>query len=172
MTRHNTLADKELPEGLPQELWATECIWVRTRRPRATPTPSFSAASATPSSRWATGRTTSPPPGSSPAPVVPPSRLGGGNHPPIKRICFNLTPSPLPAEADPGTIFPSHACQVFLHPQWKHLQAAIRNATAGSLPGNGAKTVRRTPLFNIYLINVLCSWFFAPLCTGFDFLSV
>ncbi len=28
-----------------------------------------------------------------------------------------------------------------------------------------AKTVRRTPLFNIYLIHVLCSLFFALLCT-------
>jgi len=35
-----------------------------------------------------------------------------------------------------------------------------------------AKTVRRTPLFNIYLIHVLCSLFFALLCTGFDILSV
>ncbi len=35
-----------------------------------------------------------------------------------------------------------------------------------------AKTVRRTPLFNVYLIYVLCSLFFAPLCTGFDFQSV
>ncbi len=29
MTRHNTAADKELPKDLPQELWATECVWVR-----------------------------------------------------------------------------------------------------------------------------------------------
>jgi hypothetical protein len=30
---------------------------------------------------------------------------------------------------------------------------------------------KRTPL-NVYLIYVLCSLFFAPLCTGFNFLSV
>jgi hypothetical protein len=34
MTRHNTAADKELSEDLPQELWAADQVWVR---PRATP---------------------------------------------------------------------------------------------------------------------------------------
>jgi hypothetical protein len=29
MPRHNTAADKELPEDLPQELWATDWVWVR-----------------------------------------------------------------------------------------------------------------------------------------------
>jgi hypothetical protein len=28
MTRHNTAADKELPENLPQELWAANRVWV------------------------------------------------------------------------------------------------------------------------------------------------
>jgi hypothetical protein len=28
MTRHNTAADKELPEDLPQELWAEDRVWV------------------------------------------------------------------------------------------------------------------------------------------------
>jgi hypothetical protein len=31
---------------------------------------------------------------------------------------------------------------------------------------------KKPPLFNVYLIYVLCSLFFAPLCTGFNFLSV
>ncbi len=29
MTRHNTAVDKELPEDLPQEMWATDRVWVR-----------------------------------------------------------------------------------------------------------------------------------------------
>ncbi len=29
MPRLNTAADKELPEDLPQELWATERVWVQ-----------------------------------------------------------------------------------------------------------------------------------------------
>ncbi len=30
----------------------------------------------------------------------------------------------------------------------------------------------KPPLINVYLIYVLCSLFFAPICTGFNFLSV
>jgi hypothetical protein len=29
MTRHNTAADKELPEDLPREVWAADRVWVR-----------------------------------------------------------------------------------------------------------------------------------------------
>jgi hypothetical protein len=29
MLRHNTAADSELPENLPQELWAAEGVWIR-----------------------------------------------------------------------------------------------------------------------------------------------
>jgi hypothetical protein len=36
MTRHNTAVDKELPEDLPQELWAADWVWVR-RGGRAPP---------------------------------------------------------------------------------------------------------------------------------------
>jgi hypothetical protein len=31
---------------------------------------------------------------------------------------------------------------------------------------------KKPPLNNVYLIYALCSLFFAPLCTGFNFLSV
>jgi hypothetical protein len=31
---------------------------------------------------------------------------------------------------------------------------------------------KRTPFTNVYLICVLCTLFFAPLCTGFNFKSV
>jgi hypothetical protein len=31
---------------------------------------------------------------------------------------------------------------------------------------------KETPFIDVYLIYVLCSLFFAPLCTGFNFLSV
>ncbi len=66
MTRHNTAVDKELSEDLPQELWVADRVWVHrggTHGPFTT--------APTLSSSWATGRITSPPPGSSPA--APPS---------------------------------------------------------------------------------------------------
>jgi hypothetical protein len=136
MTRHSTAADKELPEDLPQELWAADRVWVRrggaTRRPSClsttAPTPSSSAASATSGSSWMTGRTTSPPPSSSPAPAVRPSpqrcrpgaaiptaapprhcrsrREQPAPEAPPKPVRFNLAPTSPPAAADPGTIFP------------------------------------------------------------------
>jgi hypothetical protein len=31
LPRHNTAADRKLPEDLPQELWAAKCIWIRRR---------------------------------------------------------------------------------------------------------------------------------------------
>jgi hypothetical protein len=33
LPRHNTAADRELPEDLPQELWTTERVFVRPLRP-------------------------------------------------------------------------------------------------------------------------------------------
>ena len=126
MTRHNTAANKELPEDLPQELRAADRVWVR-RGDHAPPLAplydgpyaSSSAASATSGSRWATGRTTSPPPGSSPAPAEPPSRPRQEQPDPAappKRVRFNLGPASPPAAADPGTVFPGKPARFFARP--------------------------------------------------------
>ncbi len=93
----------------------------RPSRPSTTaPTPSSSAASATSGSSCATGRTTSPPPGSSPAPAPPrcgrPRREQTAAAAPPKRIRFNLTPTPPPAPADLGTVFPGKPAMFFARP--------------------------------------------------------
>jgi hypothetical protein len=162
MTRHNTAANKELPEDLPQELRAADRVWVR-RGDHAPPLAplydgpyaSSSAASATSGSRWATGRTTSPPPGSSPAPAEPPSprrrrpgAAGPGRSSPIprRRPSASASTSAPPHRQRQLTLelFFLASLPGFLHAQGKHLQAATRNATAGRLPGNG--TTPSSPL--------------------------
>jgi hypothetical protein len=109
MTRHSTAADKELPEDLPQVLWAADRVWVRRgghTPPLAplsstmAPKPSSSSASATSGSSWVTGRTTSPLPASSPAPAAPQSpwrhhpgmASRSGNCPP-RRPCASASTS-------------------------------------------------------------------------------
>jgi hypothetical protein len=119
------------------------------------PTPSSNAASATSGSRWATGRTTSPPPGSSPAPAGPPSprrcrpgAAGPGGSSPLsrRRRSVSASTSPPPHRQRQLTLEPYSLASLpgFLHVQGKHLQAATRNATAGRPPGNG--TTPSSPL--------------------------
>jgi hypothetical protein len=83
LPRHNTAADRELPEDLPEDLpqgvvdrqkvsgSAAAAKYHPSPTSTMAPKPSCSSASATSSCRWPTGRTTSPPPASSPAPATP-----------------------------------------------------------------------------------------------------
>ncbi len=133
----------------------------RPSRPSTTaPTPSSSAASATSGSRWATGRTTSPPPGSSPVPAERPSprrhrpgaagpgAAGPGGSSRLTRRCPSASASTShpPHRQRQLTLEPFFLASLpgFLHTQGKHLQAATRNATAGRPPGNG--TTPSSPL--------------------------
>jgi hypothetical protein len=102
-----------------------------------------------------TGRTTSPPPSSSPAPTAPPSPQRG--YPGTAGPAWSSPRPPRHPSASASTSPPHHrqrqltlepfflaSLPGFLHAQGKHLQAATRNATAGHPPGNG--TTPSSPL--------------------------
>jgi hypothetical protein len=128
MPRHSTAAVKELPEDLPQELWAAERVWVHRSGHLLPLSPLYNGSG----SRWAKGRTTSPPFTSSPVLAASPSpgRCHTGatgpsrTHPPCHPSASastsnphrhrQLTLEPLFLACLPG----------FLHAQGKHLQAA------------------------------------------------
>ncbi len=153
MTRHNTAADKELPEDLPLELWAADCVWVR-RGGHAPPLSTLydgpyavlqrslrhfrlqlgnrednvSTSRLKPCTGGAAVPMAAPPwrgwPRREP-PAAPPSASYSTSRPHHRQR--QLTLEPFFLASLPG----------FLHAQGKHLQAATRNATAGRLPGNG-----------------------------------
>ncbi len=164
MTRHNTAADKELPEDLPQELWAADLVWVRRgghvpplaplydgpytvlqrslrhfRLQMGDREDNVSTSRLKPCAAGAAIPTAAPPRCSRPHREQPPPAA------PPKRVRFNLAPTSPPAAADPGTVFPGKPARFFARPcQGKHLEAATRNATAGRPPGNG--TTHSSPL--------------------------
>jgi hypothetical protein len=113
MTRHNTAADKELPEDLPQELWAADRVWVR-RGGHAPPlAPLYDG----------------------PYTVLHRSlrhfRLQMGNREDnvsTSRLKPCAGGAAIPMAAAPRRDRPLPG---FLHAQGKHLQAATRNATGG-----------------------------------------
>jgi hypothetical protein len=128
LNRHNTAADKELPEDLPQD---GTCLGP-PRGQRAAPLAPLQQ----PLHR----------PAAQPLPLQTPDWRQGGQHlhlPPQalhrrrlhphggamparqdlpaaaglpKRVSFNLTPTPLPVAADPGTVFPGKPTRFFARP--------------------------------------------------------
>ena len=115
MTRQNTAAEDLRPRT------GSGYVAAATRPSTSSRTPSSSAASATYGSRWATGRTTSPPPGSSPAPTEPPSRTGGSSPIPRRRPSASALTSLPPHHQLPLEPFFLASLPGFLHAQGKHL---------------------------------------------------
>jgi hypothetical protein len=138
MPRHNTAADKELTEDLPQELWAAKCVWVHCGSHVHWCSPSCpsttastllcSAASTNSSCRWPTGRTTSQPSRHKPCTsrfttptAAPPLRSQPRRDMPTtavlpKRIHFNLTPVSQPTVDDSETVCPGTPARFFACP--------------------------------------------------------
>jgi hypothetical protein len=150
MTRHNTAADKELPEDLPQELWAADQVLVH-RGGHAPPLSSLYDGPYTVLQRSlrhfrlqmgdrednvSTSRLK---PCTGGAPGVAARSSGAAqasastSHPPHRQ--WQLTLEPFFLASLPG----------FLHAQGKHLQAATRNATGG--PPAWQRDCRRTHLY-------------------------
>jgi hypothetical protein len=158
MTRHNTAVDKELPEDLPRELWAEDRVWVR----RGGHTPPlltlydgpytvlqrslrhFRLQLGNRGDNISTSRL-KPCTGGAAVPTAAPSWRGRPCReppaPPPKRVRFNLAPTPQPAAADPGTVFPGKPARFFACPGEA---SSSREATVGRPPGNG--TTPSSPL--------------------------
>ncbi len=132
MTRHNTAADKELPEDLPQELWAADRVWVR-RGGHAPPLYSGPYTILQRSLRHfrlqmgdrednVSNSRLKPCAGGAAIPLAAPPRRGRpwreqpAPAAPPKRVRFNLAPASPPAAADPGTVFPGTPARFFARP--------------------------------------------------------
>jgi hypothetical protein len=133
MTRHNTAADKELPEDLPRELWAADRVWVR-RGGHAPPLSTlydgpyailqrslrhFRLQLGNREDNVSTSRL-KPCTGGAAVPTAAPPRRGWPRRKlpaaPPKRVRFSLAPTPQPAAADPGTVFPGKPPRFFARP--------------------------------------------------------
>ncbi len=120
MPRHSTAADKELPEDLPQELWAAERIWVRRSGHLPPHWPLYDGPYTglqrslhhfrlqmgdkednISTSCFKPCTTTAVPPQHD-----QPRRELPNNAALPKRVGFNIVPAPLPVAADSETIFP------------------------------------------------------------------
>jgi hypothetical protein len=130
MPRHSTAADKELPEDLPLELWATQHIWVQRHMPPLSPLCDGSYTGLQRSlhhfrlqmgdkednisnSRFKPCTSSFYTPS-----VVPPVRGRPWREIPAnvalpKRVRFNIVPAPLPVAADSETIFPGKPARCF-----------------------------------------------------------
>jgi hypothetical protein len=135
MARHNTAADKKLPEDLPQELWAADRVWVCGGGHAPPLSPLYDGPNAVlqrslrhfrlqlgdrednvstsrlkPCTGGATIPKAAPPPRSRPCREQPAAAM------PPKGVRFNLAPTPPPAAADPGTVVPGKPARFFARP--------------------------------------------------------
>jgi hypothetical protein len=137
LPRHNVAADRELPEDLSSDLWATDRVWVRrcSHVPPLTPLydgpyaviqRSLRAFKLQIGGKEDQVSTSHLKPCSSSTPTASPPTRGrprlqpAADPPPPptrerRRVRFDLTPQP--AAADSGTVFPAQPCRFFERPE-------------------------------------------------------